>query len=197
MADVRWRPGTSRSLVSAAYGGLTLWRPDGPRAVRRFGWKGSTLVVAWSPDGRFIATGDQDSTVHFWIAQSGKDLQMYGYPTKVRELAWSADSRFLATGGGPDVTVWDCSGKGPTGTSPTQLSAHEELVSALAYQKDGPLLASAGQDGLVALWEPGRRKSAVALENSGSAVTHLAWSPDDGRLAAGCEDGGVAVFETP
>lgn len=197
VADVRWRPGTSKGLISAAYGGLALWRPNGPRAVRRFGWKGSTLVVAWSPDGRFIATGDQDSTVHFWIAKSGKDLQMYGYPTKVRELAWSGDSRYLATGGGPDVTVWDCSGKGPAGTTPIQLSAHEELVSALAYQKRGPLLASAGQDGLVVLWEPGRRQSPVALENPSSGVTHLAWSPDDRRLAAGCEDGKVAVFDAP
>lgn len=197
VADVRWRPGTSRSLVSAAYGGLTLWRPDGPRAVRKFGWKGSTLVVSWSPDGRFIATGDQDSTVHFWIARSGKDLQMYGYPTKVRELAWSPDSRHLATGGGPDVTVWDCSGKGPAGTTPIQLQAHEELVSALAYQNGGPLLASAGRDGLVVLWEPGRRTSPIALESPGSAVTHLAWSPDDRRLAAGCESGGVSVFDAP
>jgi len=194
VADVAWRPGSSRSLVSAAYGGLTLWRPQEPKPVRRFRWKGSTLVALWSPDGKYIATGDQDSTVHFWIVKSGEDLQMWGYPTKVRELAWDGTSRYLATGGGPTVTVWDCSGKGPAGTKPIQLEAHEDYVSVLAYQRVGPLLASGGQNGLVALWSPGARKAPVALENLGSAITGLAFSQDDHLLAAGCENGNVAVF---
>jgi WD40 repeat protein len=66
---------------------------------RRFEWKGSILRLAWSPNGRFVATGDQDSTVHFWFEEDRRDLQMSGYPTKVREL-WNAASRYLATGGG-------------------------------------------------------------------------------------------------
>lgn len=197
VADVGWRPGASRSLVSAAYGGLTLWRPEEPRPVRRFRWKGSTLVAAWSPDGKYIATGDQDSTVHFWIVKSGEDLQMWGYPTKVRELAWDGASRYLATGGGPMVTVWDCSGKGPARTKPLSLEAHEGYVSALTFQHAGPLLASGGREGLVALWEPGERPAPVALENLGSPITGLVWSLDDRMVAAGCEDGTVAVFEGP
>jgi WD40 repeat protein len=160
-------------------------------------WKGSTLVVAWSPDGRYIATGDQDATVHFWVVKSGEDLQMWGYPTKVRELSWDGASRYLATGGGPAVTVWDCSGKGPAGTTPLSLEAHEDYVSALAFQGAGPLLASGGEDGIVALWRPGASKMPRALENLGAAVSGLAWSPDDRAVAAGGEDGGVAALEAP
>lgn len=197
VVDVRWRPGTSKSLVSAAYGGLTLWRPEESKQVRRFKWKGSTLVALWSPNGKHIATGDQDSTVHFWNVKSGEDLQMYGYPTKVRELAWSPTSRYLATGGGPAVTVWDCSGKGPAGTKPLVLEAHEDDVSALSYQRVGPLLASGGLDGTVALWRPGTLKTPHALENVGSAVTGISWTPNDRFLAVGGEDGTVAMFRAP
>ena len=114
IADIRWRP-RWHELASAAYGQLAIWKHDKAEAISAFEWKGSMLTLAWSPDGRYIATGDQDSTLHFWIVKTGEDLMMYGYPTKVRELSWDSVGRYLATGGGPQVTVWDCSGKGPEG----------------------------------------------------------------------------------
>ena len=197
VTDLRWRPGSSRELISSSYGGLTLYRPAGPEPVRRFEWKGSTLAIAWSPNGKYVATGDQDSTVHLWIHATGEDLQMFGYPAKVRELSWSPTSRYLATGGGPTVTVWDCSGKGPAGTTPISLEAHEDSLTDLAFQKKGPLLASCAEDGLVVLWEPGAGESPAAAAALESPATRLALSSDDRRLAAGDEEGGLAVYEVP
>ena len=121
ISGLQWKPHV-RQLASIAYGGVTLWNPQQSEAVRRLEWRGSSLVIAWSPDGKHIATGDQDSTVHFWIISTGNDLQMSGYQTKVRELSWDATSRYLATGGSQEVTVWDCSGRGPAGTEPISLS---------------------------------------------------------------------------
>lgn len=195
VTDLRWRPGSSKELVASSYGGLALYRPGSPGPARRFAWKGSTLTIRWSPNGKYIATGDQDSTVHFWIHATGEDLQMFGYPTKVRELSWSPTSRYLATGGGPLVTVWDCSGKGPEGTTPISLEAHEDFLTDLAFQRKGPLLASSAEDGLVALWEPGTGTSPVSAAALEAPATRLAWSPDDRWLAAGDESGGVAVHE--
>jgi WD40 repeat protein len=193
VADVRWRP-RSRQLTSAAYGVVALWSPDGPEPAHRFEWKGSVLALAWSPDGKCLATGDQDRTVHFWVAQTGQDLQMWGYPTKVRELSWDRTSRFLATGGGEQVTVWDCSGKGPEGTKPLSLEAHEEPVSALAFQHAGPVLASGGLDGRVVLWRPEKGKSPLAQTRFEAGVSQLAWSADDRALAVGTEAGEVVVL---
>lgn len=197
VTDLRWRPGSSGGLISSSYGGLALFKPSGPEPARRFEWKGSTLTIACSPDGKYIATGDQDSTVHLWIHATGEDLQMFGYPTKVRELSWSPTSRYLATGGGPLVTVWDCSGKGPEGTIPLSLEAHEDFITDLTYQNKGPLLASCAEDGLVALWEPGAVESPLSASALESPATRLAFSPDDRRLAVGDEAGGLAVYEAP
>jgi WD40 repeat protein len=135
--------------------------------------------------------------VHFWIASSGKDLQMWGYPTKVRELAWDATSRYLATGGGPAITVWDCSGDGPEGTKPIQLTGSDAAVTALAYQGRAELLAAAMEDGLIALWAPARLRRPLTRLALGSAVTKLAWSPDDRLLAVASEDGSVGVYGVP
>lgn len=195
IADLAWKPG-SRELTTAHYGGLSIWATDQDRdepAVRHV-WQGSTLVIAWSPDKKYIATGDQDSTVHFWIARTGKDLQMFGYPTKVRELAWNCGSRYLATGGGDAVVVWDCSGRGPRGTTPLMLEAHKENLSALAFQQVGLHLASGGEDGRVVLWYPGKSKTPLAQTRYPDGISQLHWSPDDKTLAVGTEAGTVEVL---
>ena len=190
ISDLGWKPG-SGILAASGYGGITLMRPGGDKPPRVFEWKGSVLVLAWSPDGRFIATGDQDSTVHFWYAQRGTDLQMWGYETKVRELSWDPTSRYLATGGGQEVVVWDCSGKGPKDSTPRMLKAHESFVSALAWQHSGPMLTSGGYDGLLVLWSPSRsKKPAWQVELDGVAAC-LAWSPDDRWVVSGTSMGTI------
>ena len=195
ISGIQWKP-RERQLASITYGGVTLWDPQQSEAVRRLEWKGSSLVIEWSPDGKYIATGDQDSTAHFWIMSTGEDLQMYGYPTKVQELSWDATSRFLATGGGLDVTVWDCSGSGPAGTKPIPLSGHRDFIRVVRFQHSGKLLVSGGADGLVYVWQlQGRRSSRAVHEATLTAgVTNLVWAPNDQYIAVGDELGGVSVF---
>ena len=195
VTDIVWRLG-SLELTASAYGGVRVLSPDGDEPVREFEWKGSVLRLAWSPDGKYLATGDQDSTVHFWIAATGQDLHMFGYPTKVRELAWDKGSRFLATGGGSQVTVWDCSGKGPEGTTPLQLNGHDEAatVNALAFQRASTLLASGGGDGKILLWHPAEGVRRQAETRLGGGITQVTWSGKDDRLAVGTEAGEVAVY---
>ena len=195
ISGIQWKPRVTQ-LASIAYGGVTLWDPQQSEAVRRLEWVGSSLVIAWSPDGKYIATGDQDSTVHFWIMSTGDDLQMSGYPTKVRELSWDATSRYLATGGGQEVSVWDCSGRGPAGTSPITLSRHKDFLSVVRFQHRGELLASGGADGLVYVWQLRGSLRSVAVHEAALAagVTSLVWSPNDQYIAVGDESGGVSVF---
>ena len=193
IADLVWKPG-SQLLTTASYSRLAIYSTVLRQAQRDFAWKGSILRIAWSPNGKFVATGDQDSTVHFWFEKTGRDLQMWGYPTKVRELAWDPTSRYLATGGGFDVTIWDCL-KSPEGTKPILLKGHEQFLSALCYQHRGQLLASGCQGGQVRVWQPSESRKARAGISINDGVTQLAWSPDDQFLAMGTETGGVVLFD--
>ena len=192
VADLAWQP-NAEILATAAYGALTLWRADSNEPYRRFEWKGSMLALEWSPNGQYVATGDQDSTVHFWIVKNGQDLMMSGYPSKVKELSWDGSSRFLATGGGTMPCVWDCSGKGPANTTPLQYEGHSDRVTALAFQRSQPILASGGADALVALWAVGSKEDPLAMDYQPSGVTQLAWSVDDKLLAIGTESGEITV----
>jgi WD40 repeat protein len=195
ITDIKWRPDGQQFAISA-YNGVVLYDPTKPEPLRRFEWQGSTLTIEWSADGKYIATGDQDSTVHFWITDSGRDLQMWGYETKVLELSWSSNNRYLATGGGTQVVVWDCAGKGPAGSKPLMLAGHEQLIKQLKFQHRGMLLASGGNDGMLGIWQVAKTKPALLSSAMfRNAIAGLAWSPDDRYMAVADESGLVAVAQ--
>ena len=193
IAGIDWRF-DSAELVSACYGRVVFWAPQQSSPKRILEWKGSMLSVAWSPDGRYLCHGNQDSTVHFWVVATGKELQMSGYPLKVAQICWDRSSKYLATAGSPEITVWDCSGKGPAGRRPQTLKHHRLPIRAIRYQKDGPRLASGCAEGKVALWKPSKRSEPSFTADLGSPITDVAWSLGNGRLAAATEDGRVVAF---
>ena len=126
--------------------------------------------------------------------KDGKDLEMTGYPRKVRELSWDATSTYLATGGGHQITVWNCTGKGPAGSEPISFDLHADPLSSLAFQNRGPLLASACTGGMLALWFPGGLKRVLIQTKVNGGISQLAWAPNDRLIAAGGETGSVSVW---
>ena len=194
VACIEWHP-RGVEVAAGTYGGVHLLRGRDAGPARRLFWTGSVLAIAISPDGRRLAHGNQDASVHFWDLQKGTELEMWGYATKVRQLAWRHDGRLLATGGGTTATVWDFKGRGPAGSQPAELEHHTEPISWLGFQPKSALLASTGQDGIAALWKPGTDDiplTAVALDDE---ITTAAWSPDGGRLALGGANGTVAIVD--
>ncbi|MBK9746008.1 MAG: WD40 repeat domain-containing protein [Chloroflexi bacterium] len=194
VADIAWKPGTDH-LAVGAYGGAVIWSASSAEPIRKLTWQGSTLRLCWSRDGRVLTAGQQDSSIIFWDARKPEPSMMWGYPTKVRELAWDRFSKYLATGGGETVIVWKFSGKGPEGTTPIQLTAHQDLLTTLAFQQRGAVLASGGQDGAVLLWLPDKREAPLGGFRGQGAVSHVAWSPDDRLLLMGDDQGAVIVTE--
>lgn len=194
ITDLAWEPGRGRGLAVCHYNGITVWDPDTETQRHRMEWTGSALAMAWSPDGKHLATGDQDATVHFWILSTADDLRMSGYPTKVKELAWDRTGRHLATGGSTEVTIWDCSPPGPAGTRPQVLEGDETLITCLAYHPSAPLLAAGTEGGRVLVWRAVNGAEPAGVDVGGE-VASLVWSPEGDRLAVGAVDGGVGVID--
>ena len=195
IADIAWNPDGS-GIAVAAYYGVSVHVPKKKKSPRKYEWKGSSLVLSWSPDATYIATGEQDSTVHFWYRKSGEDAQMSGFPTKVLELSWDLTGRWLATGGGSTVCLWDCSGAGPAGRGPRQYSGHTGKLTQLAFQPDGELLASADADSLLLLWDPMNNYQAVDAGRLSAPASCMRWA-QAGMIAVGQQDGSnVSIFQT-
>jgi WD40 repeat protein len=195
IAAITWdKPG--RDLAAATTGAICVHRIEPPQyPMRKYTWPAACLTAAYSPNGKILASGMQDGSVHFWILATGKDSAMRGYGTKVTLTEWSANSRFLATASGADVIVWDFGGKGPEGSAPLQLGGHTERITHLAYQPGGPWLVSAGRDWRLTLWLPGKEDKAVDAHLTSGEIAAVRWSPDGKRLAVGDAKGRLTIYE--
>ena len=181
-------------VAAAHFGGVQLWDTDDFLLQKEFPYANGIHALVWSPDQRWLVSGNQDPSVHLWIPEKDIELHMSGYETKVKHLSYDYTSRWLATSGGRDACIWDCSGDGPEGREPAMLP-HDAPICALAFQNTHGLLATASADGVVQLWSPERPKPLRATVKMPGAATKLAWSPDDRLLAIGSEKGAVYVLK--
>jgi len=187
-------PRSGGCIAAAHFGGVQLWDTDDFLLQKEFPYANGIHALVWSPDQRWLVSGNQDPSVHLWIPEKDIELHMSGYETKVKHLSYDYTSRWLATSGGREACIWDCSGEGPEGREPAMLP-HEAPICALAFQNAHGLLATASADGTVQLWSPERPKPLRATVKMPSAATKLAWSPDDRQLAIGSEKGAVYVLK--
>lgn len=194
VVDFAWNPSRSREIATAGAGGATLWRLGQKKPFARFDWGGASLRVGWSPDGRWLATGDQTPSVHVYDIPRDYPLHIQGFEGKVQALAFSSDSKQLATAGSPVVTVWPMTGKkGPDGATPIQVEGCESPAQALAFSSKGLLAIGDGAGTLLVItFEKGQfRRKRSNLE---SGISALAWHPSQPILAIGHEDGRVMLL---
>ena len=193
ISAIAWHP-QGGALASAYFGGVCLWDADDFIAQKEFPYSNGIHTLAWSPDRRWLVSGNADPSVHLWLPEEDQEFQMSGYETKVKQLTFDHTSRHLATTGGQDVCVWDCSGAGPEGREPLMFP-HDAPLCAVAFQRTHSLLASASTDGVVQLWSPERPQPLRATIKMPAPATKLVWSPDDRLLAVGSEKGILYILK--
>jgi WD40 repeat protein len=194
LSHLAWRG--REETITCGNGALFASRVD-TGAVEQFVLEGTPLTLSLSPDLKIVANGLADGSINFRNLNSRKRSRMSGYEGKVDQTAWSANSRYLATAssGASSVVVWDFGGKGPEGSEPLQLNAHEERIESLAWQGAGPLLVSAGRDWRVVLWKPApNSRAALDIQLLDGPAGTACWSPDGTRLAVAQVSGKIRFF---
>ncbi len=150
-------------------------------------------AIAFSPNGKYIATGSQDKTIKI-ISYPSMDIlgTLSGSLFEVFSLCFSPDGKILASGGGDDfVRIWDYKNLKPLQI----LRGHIYAIHAIAYAPDGSLLASGCYDDTLSLWDGKTFERVKVLYDHKDQVWSLNFSSNSKLLAAGCEEGAIVIWD--
>jgi len=191
-------------------GSVTVWNATSGAELFTVTDHGRVDCIAWSPDGKWIATGN-GAVANVWDAANGNRMVTLGNgdrtdvlshaeerrpPTTtmsvgmVKSIAWAPDSKSLVLGQGSLATAWNAA----SGKRLATMRGHEDIVASVAWSPDGKRIATAGRDNATKVWDAGDGEELFSLSGHMDSVTSVAWSPDGKWLTSGGLDGIVQIF---
>ncbi len=147
------------------------------------GHTGGLRNIAYSPDGKRLATASDDKSAKVWDAATGQELlTLCCHEAVVYGIAYSPDGGRLATSSTDKTAkIWDAA----TGQELLTLRGHTDAIRGIAFSPDGTRVATGSYDRTAKVWDAQTGKELLTLVGNTGGIVRVAFSPDGTRLATG------------
>lgn len=190
---VDWQPhGRGNTLASSSEdGSVAIWNAANGNTLLRHQQGKAMNAVAWSPDGKYLASAGDDALVQVWDANTNTLLATYaGHHSSIFDVDWSPDGqRIVSASQDQTVQVWNAF----TGAPLVTFTGHSNTVWSATWSPDGRSIASGSFDGTAQIWDP-NSATLIRRYSAGAAVRAVAWSPDGQNIASGNDNSLVQVW---
>jgi WD40 repeat protein len=158
-------------------------------------------ALAFSPDGRLLASASLDKTAKIWDAATGKEVRTLPHSVADFDMVWSIafspDGRQLATGSWEkNLRLWDVASGRELHKIKVSTGSGLEPVFSVAFSPDGRRVAAGGGSKTIKLYDSGSGRELKVLSGHGATVGRLAFSPDGKMLASGSLDLTIKLWDS-
>ncbi len=185
--------GAQDNLIENDEATIKLWDARTGKMLNSLSGHSSAIAsVAFSPDGKILASGDWEGRIKLWGVRTGKELKtLSAHSELVQSVVFSPDGKSLASAGSDNlIKVWDTT----RGTAIATFPAQDGVVNAISFSPDGRALASGGQD-LIVIWDMTTRQILKRLTGFPGWVTSVEYSPGGNLLASGTSGGSTILWD--